>query len=109
MTYEVEIALSARRDLQQLRLYLLETVSPRHARKTLIRIRDGLTTLSTCPDRGSRPKELLDLGATDYRQLIVQPYRIVYRIEDRRVLIFVVADGRRDMQSLLTKRLLSTS
>lgn len=107
MTYEVRLTLAGRRDLEQLRSYLLETSGAARTRETLIRIRDAFTTLSSFPERGGRPQELRDIGDFDYRQIIVDWYRIVYRIEGRRVLIFLVADGRRDMQSLLTKRLLS--
>jgi len=109
MTFEVRLTLSGRRDLEQLRSYLLDTVGAARAREVLITIRDAFTTLSTFPERGPHPKELSDLGDFDYRQIIVDRYRIVYRIEGQRVLIFVVADGRRDMQSLLTKRLLSST
>lgn len=107
MRYEVRLTLAGRRDLEQLRRYLLETVGAARAREVLIGIRDAFTTLSSFPERGAHPKELRDVGDFDYRQLIVDRYRIIYRIEGQRVLIFVVADGRRDMQSLLAKRLLS--
>lgn len=68
---------------------------------------DAFATLSSFPERGAHPKELADVGDFDDRQIIVDRYRIVYRIDGRRVLIFVVADGRRDMQSLLMTRRLS--
>jgi toxin ParE1/3/4 len=107
MTFEVRLTLSGRRDLEQIRSYLPETAGPARTREILISIREAFTTLSSLPERGAPPKELRDVGDFDYRQIVVDRYRIVYRIEGRRVLIFVVADGRRDMQSLLTKRLLS--
>jgi toxin ParE1/3/4 len=107
MTYEVRLTLAGRQDLEQLRLYLLETLSAARTREILIRIRDAFTTLSSFPERGARPSELRAVGNFDYRQIIIDRYRIVYRIDSELVLIFVIADGRRDMQSLLTKRLLS--
>ncbi|MBB3258938.1 hypothetical protein F4827_003807 [Paraburkholderia bannensis] len=36
-----------------------------------------------------------------------KPYRSIYRIIDTQLVIYVIADGRRDMQLLLTRRLLS--
>jgi toxin ParE1/3/4 len=107
MRYEVRLTLAAQRDLEDLRSYLLETLGVARAREILIGIRDAFTTLSSFPERGAHPKELRDLGDFDYRQIIMDRYRIVYRIEGQRMLIFVVADGRRDMQLLLAKRLLS--
>ena len=42
----------------------------------------------------------------DYRQVFFKPYRLIYRVMGRDVVVLVIADGRRDMQSLLTRRLL---
>jgi toxin ParE1/3/4 len=58
------------------------------------------------PARGSYPRELLDLGIKEYRQVFFKPYRLIYRVVARDVIVFVIADGRRDMQSLLARRLL---
>lgn len=57
------------------------------------------------PERGSRPKELLALGIREYRQVFFKPYRAIYRVIGRRVYVYLVADGRRDMQTLLARRL----
>ena len=58
------------------------------------------------PERGSYPKELVALGITDYRQTAFKPYRVIYRVLGDRVVIYLIADGRRDMQSVLARRLL---
>lgn len=62
--------------------------------------------LSQFPERGSHPKELLALGIREYREILFKPYRIIYRIMDKNVYILLIADGRRDMQTLLQRRLL---
>ena len=62
--------------------------------------------LATFADRGPQPKELRDLGIREYRQAFFKPYRLIYRVIGKRVLIYLIADGRRDMQSLLSRRLL---
>ena len=64
---------------------------------------DGLANF---PERGSSVKELLLLGTKDFRQVSFKPYRIVYRVIESTVYALVVADGRRDMQALLMRRLL---
>jgi toxin ParE1/3/4 len=46
------------------------------------------------------------LGIREYRETFFKPYRAIYRIVERRMIVFVVADGRRDMQTLLARRLL---
>jgi toxin ParE1/3/4 len=58
------------------------------------------------PARGSYPRELLGLRIKEYRQVFFKPYRLIYRVVARDVVVFVIADGRRDMQSLLARRLL---
>ncbi len=55
------------------------------------------------------PPELAALGIRAYREVFFKPYRLIYRVEKRRVVVFLIADGRRDMQSLLARRLLSPS
>jgi toxin ParE1/3/4 len=52
------------------------------------------------------PQELQALGISDFRQLLLAPYRLIYRVAGDTVYVFVIADGRRDMQALLERRLL---
>jgi plasmid stabilization system protein ParE len=46
------------------------------------------------------------ISASDSRQNAVQPYCIFYRVVGGQVIIYVMADGRRDMQTLLSRPLL---
>ena len=64
---------------------------------------DGLTRF---PERGSYPRELLALGIKEYRQTAFKPYRVIYRVVGSQVVIHLIVDGRRDMQSVLARRLL---
>jgi len=43
-----------------------------------------------------------------WRELVVKPYRLVYRIEGDTVTVLAVFDGRRDLEDLLLERLLRT-
>ena len=54
------------------------------------------------------PKELRSLGIRDYRQSFFKPYRVIYRIVNEHVVVYLSANGRRDMQSLLARRLLGS-
>jgi toxin ParE1/3/4 len=49
---------------------------------------------------------LVALGIKEYRQTAFKPYRVIYRVEGIRVMIYLIADGRRDMQAVLARRLL---
>ena len=70
------------------------------------RIEGAFTSLSEHPRRGSYPKELLDIGIREYREVFFKPYRIIYRVIASNVYVLLIADGRRDMQTLLQRRLL---
>jgi len=67
---------------------------------------EAVESLSTFPERGVYPKELVAIGVRDYRQTTFKPYRVIYRVMGQKVYIYMIADGRRDMQSLLARRLL---
>ncbi len=67
---------------------------------------DVVEGLATSPERGSHPKELLGLGIKEFRQTFFKPYRVIYRVTGNEVIIHLIVDGRRDMQSLLARRLL---
>ena len=70
----------------------------------LDRLQEVVENLSTFPDRGAYPKELVALGIRDYRQTAFKPYRVICRVMAQKVYIYVIADCRRDMQSLLSRR-----
>jgi len=63
-------------------------------------------SLAEFPERGAYPSELLALGIQEYRELFVHTYRIIYRVINQSVYVLLIADGRRDMQQLLERRLL---
>jgi toxin ParE1/3/4 len=58
------------------------------------------------PERGHYPPELDKHGVKDYTEVHFKPYRIIYEILGKNVMILACFDGRRDMQSLLERRLL---
>ena len=106
MTYEVVLTKDAERDLENIYHYIAEHDSLVAADRVLERLLQASETLRTFPDRGSCPRELRSLGSPEYRQTFFKPYRLIYRIHGQQVAVYVVADGRRDMQSLLARRLL---
>lgn len=63
-------------------------------------------SLADNPERGIYPNELLAVGLREYREIYFKPYRIIYRMSSQSVYVMVIADGRRDMQSLLQRHLL---
>jgi toxin ParE1/3/4 len=105
MRFDVVLTEDAERDLEELYDYIAEHDAPGKAAHVLGRIEETLKKLSRFPERGAHPKELLALGIRDYRQTYFKPYRVIYRIIERRVYVYLIVDGRRDMQTLLARRL----
>lgn len=106
MSYDVALSAGAEHDLEELYDYIVLSDSRENANYVLDRLWDMTERLSAAPERGSYPKELLALGIRDYRQAFFKPYRIIYRVFDSLVVVYLIIDGRRDLQSLLTRRLL---
>jgi toxin ParE1/3/4 len=104
--YEVLLTEDAEGDLEELFEYITEHDSLAAANRVLDRIEKSIGSLSSFPERGSFPKELLALGIKDYRQVFFKPYRLIYRTVDARVYVYLIVDGRRDMLALLSRRLL---
>lgn len=103
---EVFFTAGAERDLQELYDFVAAHDSVAQAERLLDRIEALVADLATSPDRGAHPRELLALGIRGYRQVFFKPYRVIYRHTDAKVIIYLVADGRRDMGTLLARRLL---
>lgn len=103
---EVLLTRGAERDLESIYEYLSEFDSVASADHVLDRLMKVVESLAFFPERGNCPKELLALGIKDYRQTTFKPYRVIYRVLGTRVVIYLIVDGRRDMQSVLARRLL---
>jgi len=94
-------------DLEELYNYIESHDAPEKADYVLEKIEETFSSLADNPERGTYPNELLAVGLREYRELYFKPYRIIYRVISKRVYVMVIADGRRDMQSLLQRRLLN--
>lgn len=108
MRYEVLLTAGAERDLEEIHGYIAEFDSPDKADYVLDRLLKVADSLAAFPKRGSHPQELQALGIREYRQTFFKPYRVIYRVIGKQVFIYLIADGRRDMQSLLSRRLLGS-
>ena len=105
--FEVRMTADAVRDLEEIVDWIARHDGPERAQHVLDRIRAAVDALKRFPGRGPHPAELAALGIREYRETFFKPYRIVYHVDGARVFISLIADGRRDMQSLLARRLLA--
>ena len=106
MPYSVSLTDDAVRDLEELYDYIAQRDIPERAIHVLNRIEEAFTSLSDTPNRGVYPRELIDLGIKEYRQVFFKPFRIIYTIREDKVYVVLITDGRRDMQALLQRRIL---
>ena len=106
MRREVLLTAGAERDLEDIHDYVAEFDSSAKADHVLDRLLEIATSLERFPERGKIPRELRVLGIREYRQTFFKPYRVIYRVFGERVFIHLIADGRRDLQTLLARRLL---
>jgi len=106
MRFSVFLTDDAARDLEELHDCLSLHDGPGKADHVIVRIEKAFNSLSEFPRRGVYPRELLALGIREYREIFFKPYRIIYRIIEDKVYVLLIADGRRDMQTLLQRRLL---
>ena len=106
MPFLVQLTDDAARDLEEICDYIEQHDASGKADHVLEQIERAFSSLSNHPDRGRHPKELLDIGIREYREIFFKPYRIIYRVMGKNVYVLVIADGRRDMQALLQRRLL---
>jgi len=106
MKYTVLLTDDAVRDLEDIDDYISRNDSLEKADYVLDKIEGLLLKLTDLPERGVYPKELSVLGIREYREIFFKPYRIIYRVLDKNVSVYLISDGRRDMLSLLSRRLL---
>lgn len=108
MNFTVLLTKDAVQDLEDIDDHIPEHDSPQSANYVLSKIEEIMLNLADLPDRGAYPKELSALGIREYREVFFKPYRIIYRVLGDNVYVYIIADGRRDMHTLLTRRLLGT-
>ena len=106
MPLRVRLTDSATRDLEGIWDYIYQHDAAGSANHVLGQIESAFSSLAEFPERGSHVKELLQIGILGYREIFFKPYRIIYRVTADIVYILLIADGRRDMQRLLQRRLL---
>ena len=106
MSYVVRWSADAEHDLEAIADFIAEHDSLERAQYVIDKILDAAGSLTTLPDKGNYPKELEAFGNREYRHAFFKPYRMLYQVAGKFVTVMIVADGRRDMPTLLAKRLL---
>jgi plasmid stabilization system protein ParE len=103
--FEVLWAAAAESDLLGIVDFIAKN-DPGTALQVLNKIKAGTARLEESPRRGRVVPELLKQGISRYREIVIKPWRVIYRIEVKRVYVLCVIDGRRNVEDVLLSRLL---
>lgn len=76
MPFDVQLTDDAAGDLEEIFDYFSRQDAPGRTQHVLERIEQAFQALSTFPEHGIYPRELLDLGVREYRQLLFKPHRL---------------------------------
>ena len=106
MKYRLLINPLAKKDIIEIYNYVALSDSIDKANRLLDNLEETYLKLEKLPERGHIPEELRGTGIKRFLEIHFKPYRIIYEIIDNIVYIHCVLDGRRNMQELLSSRLL---
>lgn len=101
--YEIIWARVAENDLNEIIDYIAMD-SPANALKIFKKIKNEVSSLYTMPERCRIVTELKDQGVMQYRELILSPWRIMFRVTGMKVYVLSVLDSRRNIEDILLKR-----
>ncbi|MCK9374247.1 MAG: type II toxin-antitoxin system RelE/ParE family toxin [Sulfuricurvum sp.] len=105
MTFSVFWTETAQRDLSALADHIYQE-SPQNARNIFLTIRERAENLNRFPERGRVVPELADIGLFTYRELIIERWRLIYKINKDHVFVTALFDSRQNMEDILFQRLI---
>jgi len=103
--YEIIWSNVAENDLINIIEYI-SVDSPQNALEILEKIRQKASSLYTLPERGRIVPELQGQGIFQYRELVIPPWRLMYRIADQKIFVMSVIDSRQNVEDVLLNRLI---
>ena len=103
--FEILWAAAAEMDLLETIEYIADDNSGA-ALKVLSRIKASTARLDYSPKRGRIVPQLKKYGMSRYREIVIKSLRVFYRIQDNKVYIVSVIDGRRNVEDILFEKLL---
>jgi len=103
--YDVIWSETSEKDLTEIVEYIAAD-SPSNAFEIFKKIKQKVSRLYVFPERGRIVPELKDQGIVLYRELVVPPWRIIYRISKKTVYVLSVLDSRQNLEDILLRRLI---
>ncbi len=104
--FEVYLTEEAEADLEEITEYIEFHDSRERADYVYEKLKDTILKLEALPRRGRVVPELREVGVEEYREILYEPYRILYFVSGKRVIVHAVFDARLGIEELLSRRLL---
>ncbi len=105
-TSEVIWSNVAENDLKNIVEYIAAD-SPSNALRIFKNIKQTASNLYIFSERGRVVSELRDQGILQYCELIISPWRVIYRISEKIVYVLSVLDSRQNIEDILLERLIN--
>lgn len=103
--YEVIWTKNAKYDLESIIEYVkIDSVNT--AKKIFLEIKKECDNLYYFPKRKRVVPELQQIGILKYREIIHKRWRILFKIDDKKVYILLVVDSSRNLEDILFQRLM---
>ncbi|CAE6871750.1 hypothetical protein R69746_08481 [Paraburkholderia aspalathi] len=96
----------AQQDTKDLRRYILKSFGAETWRQTSAELTVTFDNIRQFPKSGYVPAELADFGGLTFREGLSVKNRVIYEVRDNTIYIHIVTDTRRDLRTLLQRRLL---
>ncbi|MGL1900688.1 MAG: type II toxin-antitoxin system RelE/ParE family toxin [Fibrobacterales bacterium] len=103
MKYSVAWSPSAQYDLESILDYI-SSDSIDAAKKQFSKIQERCVKLVDTPKVGRVIPELQLQNIKSYRELVVAPWRIMYKVKNKKIVILAVIDSRRNIDDALLNR-----
>ena len=103
--FEVIWTKNAEFDLELIIEYI-KTDSSNIAKKIFIEIKNECNNLYYCPERKRIVPELQQIDILKYMEIIYKRWRIIYKIDNTKVYVLLVADSSRNLEDILFQRLI---
>ncbi len=104
--HQVILTTEAERDIFDIYDYIAKKDTLQNAEYVLDNLESLILSLEETQERGHYPLELSIQGIKEFKEVIFNPYRAIYEITGSKVIVHLCVDGRRDMKTLLERRLI---
>ena len=101
--YSIKWTETAKNDLNDIINYIaIDSIN--NAIKQYERIKEAALSLSYFPNQGRIIPELSKHNIIKYKERIIDPWRMMYKIENKEIYIMAIIDGRRNIEDILMRR-----